>query len=70
MTNFTISYHGINANERRTARKVTITTKPLETAQIDANERLTMSDVMWSIAIYGGFFLSFIFAIIMLGGVI
>lgn len=71
MTNQMITYNGINATQRRT---IATTTKrkqaQLETAQADYYEPLTVADVLWSIAIYGGFIVALIFTAIMIGGVI
>ena len=74
MTNQMITYNGINATQRRT---IATTTKrkqaqleALETAQTDYYAPLTVSDVLWSIAIYGGFILALVFTGVMIGGVI
>lgn len=74
MTNQMVTYNGINAPQRRT---IATTTKrkqaqleALETAQTDYYEPLTVVDVLWSIAIYGGFIVALVFTGIMIGGVI
>ena len=74
MTNQMVTYNGINAPQRRT---IATTTKrkqahleALETAQTDYYEPLTVADVLWSIAIYGGFILALVFTGVMIGGVI
>lgn len=74
MTNQMVTFNGINAPQRRT---IATTTKrqqaqleALETAQTDYYAPLTLADVLWSIAIYGGFILALVFTGIMIGGVI
>ncbi|GEM_PF-4160248 len=74
MTNQMVTYNGINAPQRRT---IATTTKrkqeqleALESAQADYYAPLTVSDVLWSIAIYGGFILALVFTAIMIGGVL
>ena len=74
MTNQMITYNGINATQRRT---IATTTKrkqaqleALESAQTDYYEPLTVADVLWSIAIYGGFIVALVFTGIMIGGVL
>lgn len=74
MTNQMITYNGINATQRRT---IATTTKrkqaqleALESAKTDYYEPLTVADVLWSIAIYGGFIVALIFTAVMIGGVL
>lgn len=74
MTNQMVTYNGINAPQRRT---IATTTKrkqaqleALETAQTDYYEPLTVANVLWSVAIYGGFIVALVFTGIMIGGVL
>jgi len=77
MTNQMVTFNGINALQRRT---IATTTKrkqaqlealeALETAQTDYYAPLTVADVLWSIAIYGGFIIALVFTGIMIGGVL
>lgn len=74
MTNQMVTFNGINAPQRRT---IATTTKrkqaqleALESAQTDYYEPLTVADVLWSIAIYGGFIVALVFTGIMIGGVL
>ena len=42
----------------------------VEAVEFDYYAPLTVSDVLWSIAIYGGFILAMVFTGVMIGGVI
>jgi len=66
MTNQMVTFNGINAPQRRKQAQL----ETLETAQTDYYAPLTVADVLWSIAIYGGFIVAMVFTAIMIGGVI
>lgn len=71
MTNQMVTFNGINAPQRRT---IATTTKrkqaQLEALESAKTDSLTVADVLWSIAIYGGFIVALIFTGIMIGGVL
>lgn len=71
MTNQMVNYNGVNAPQRRTIATTTKRKKAqLESAKTDYYEPLTLADVLWSTAVYGGFIAALIFTGIMIGGVL
>ena len=74
MTNQMVTFNGINATQRRTIATMTkrkqMRAEALETPQMDYYEPLTVADIAWSTAIFGGFIILIIFTIIMIWGVL